>query len=261
MYDFTSVKRTLGDNWKRLNDRVSDACRGVGRDPDSVKVVAVTKTATIDMVRALVELGVADLGENRVTELGRRAAMLNEWMSRRSPDLAAGELMRPRWHMIGHLQRNKVKLVLPWVGMIHSVDSLRLAEEIDTHVSALNRKMPVLVQVNAADEKQKYGVAVAAATHLAEQIHTLPNLEVRGLMAVGPLTGDVQQIRQVFIRVREIFDEIAGMRMCGPQFTELSLGMSHDFEHAIEVGATYVRVGSALFDGIELPLPVQVQVE
>lgn len=259
MYDFLSVKRTLGDNWKRLNERIAEVCRRTGRDPDSVKIVAVTKTATIDMIRALVELGVADLGENRVAELTRRAAMLSEWLNRRPLEVAAGELVRPRWHMIGHLQRNKVKSVLPWVGMIHSVDSLRLAEEIDTHVGAMNRKMPVLIQVNATDEKQKFGVAVAAATHLAEQAHTLPHLEVRGLMAMGPLTDDVTRIRQVFTRVRELFDEIVGTRLCGPQFTELSLGMSQDFEYAIEVGATYIRVGSALFEGIELPVAVATE--
>lgn len=257
MYDLLSVKRRLADNWKRLNDRVAEACRHVGRDPDTVKIVAVTKSATIDVIRALVELGVADLGESRVQELSRRAAMLNEWLNRRGGDLAAGALLRPRWHMIGHLQRNKVKTVLPWVGMIHSVDSLRLAEEIDVQIAALDRRMPVLLQVNASDEKQKFGVAVAATTHLAEQIHTLPHLEIRGLMAMAPLTDDGEVIRRCFIRVRELFDEIVGAKLCGPTFTELSLGMSHDFEYGIEAGATYVRIGSALFEGIELPPAIE----
>ena len=102
-------------------------------------------------------------------------------------------------------------------------------------------------------------LAVAAATHLAEQAHTLPHLEVRGLMAMGPLTDDVTRIRQVFTRVRELFDEVVGTRLCGPQFTELSLGMSQDFEYAIEVGATYIRVGSAFFEGIELPVAVATE--
>jgi len=154
--------------------------------------------------------------------------------------------------MIGHLQRNKVRAVLPWIDLIHSVDSLRLAEEIDLQSSKLGRVTPVLLQVNSADEPQKSGVAVAAATHLAEQITSLEHLEVRGLMAMAPQTDEVDRIRHVFGRTRELFEEIVLERICGPEFKELSLGMSQDFEEAIEFGATYVRIGSALFEGIEL---------
>ena len=162
--------------------------------------------------------------------------------------------------MVGHLQRNKVKAVLPWIDMIHSVDSLRLAEEIDTQAGKLDREIPILLEVNAADEPGKKGVAVAAALHLAEQIVSLPQLEVRGLMAMAPLTEDTEVVRRVFHRVREVFEEIVSERVCGPAFRELSLGMSRDFELGIEAGATHVRIGSALFEGIPLgaePVPAE----
>jgi pyridoxal phosphate enzyme (YggS family) len=244
------MKRKLADNWKRVTQRISDACARVGRDPSEVTLVAVTKYASLDVIRTMVDLGLSDLGESRVQELSKRAAAVNEWLAR----LGRGgdSRPRPRWHMIGHLQRNKVKAVLPWTDLIHSLDSLRLAEEIDAQAARLGRVIPVLLEVNAADESGKYGVAVAAATHLAEQICSLAHLELRGLMAMAPLTEDEDQIRYVFGRTRELFDEIVGERLCGPQFRDLSLGMSNDFEHGIEFGATYVRIGTALFEGITL---------
>ena len=211
---------------------------------------SLTKYAPLEIIRSLVDLGVRDLGENRAQALTKRAAMVQEWLHRRGREPATPA--QPRWHMIGHLQRNKVRAVLPWIEMIHSLDSLRLTEEIDAQAGKLGRRMPVLLEVNAADEPNKYGVAVAATTHLAEQISTLKNIELRGLMAMAPLTEDGGRIRGTFERVRELFEEIVGDRLCGPSFTELSMGMTHDFEHAIEFGATYVRVGSAILEGIEL---------
>ncbi|MBI4717260.1 MAG: YggS family pyridoxal phosphate-dependent enzyme [Planctomycetes bacterium] len=246
------MKRKLLDNLKRVQQRIADACARAGRDPRNVTLVAVTKSATPDVVRLMVEMGVQDLGESRVGELVRRAGMLQEWLGRRVIDPSAVSLPRPRWHMIGHVQRNKVKDLLPWADLIHSVDSLRLAEEIDARAAKLDRVMPVLLEVNAGGEPQKSGVAVAATTHLAEQITSLKHLEVRGLMAMAPLVDDATIIRRAFERVRELFDEIVGGRLCGPAFRELSLGMSNDFEYGIEFGATFVRIGTALFEGIPL---------
>ena len=163
-----------------------------------------------------------------------------------------GVIPRPIWHMIGHLQRNKVKTVLPWVDLTHSVDTLRLAEEINTFSAKNDRVTPILLQVNATGEANKHGVAVAAATHVCEQLETLPAIELCGLMAMGPLTDDRDAISRTFWRIRELFDEITGGRICGPKFTCLSMGMSNDFDLAIEAGATHVRVGSALFEGIDL---------
>jgi pyridoxal phosphate enzyme (YggS family) len=246
------MKRKLSDNWKRVEQRIEDACHRARRKPSSVTLVAVTKYASLDVIRAMVDLGFTDLGESRVQELTKRAAAVNEWLSRRARDISAGARGRPRWHMIGHLQRNKVKSVLPWIEMIHSVDSLRLAEEIDAQSAKLGRVTPALLEVNAAEEDTKYGVVVAAATHLAEQISSLEHIELRGIMAMAPFTDDDTRIRRVFGRVRELFDEIVHERICGPEFKDLSLGMSNDFEQGIEFGATYVRIGSALFEGIEL---------
>ncbi len=246
------MKRKLSENWKRVEQRIHDASHRAGRDPSGVTVVAVTKYASLDIIRTMVDLGFPDLGENKVQELTKRAAAVNESLSRRARDPSAGARPRPRWHMIGHLQRNKVKVLLPWVHLIHSVDSLRLAEEIDSRAAKLGRVVPILIEVNADDDPNKSGVAVAATTHLAEQIHTLEHIEVRGLMAMAPLTEDEGRIRHAFGRVRELFDEVISMRICGPEFKELSLGMSNDLEHGIEAGATFVRIGSALLEGIQL---------
>lgn len=250
----TPARRKLADNLKRVQQRIADACSRASRDPATVRLVAVTKNAPIDIIRSLVDSGVTDLGENRVQELARRAAMIQEWLVRRGRDTEAGE--GPRWHMIGHLQRNKVKALLPWTHTIHSLDSLRLAEEIDAHAARLGRVVQVLLEVNASGEASKTGVAVAAAAHLAEQVRTLKHVQLRGLMTMAPLTDDESVVRHVFERTRELFDEMIGERVVSSrEFTELSMGMSQDFEWAIEYGATWVRVGGALFDGIDLGAP------
>lgn len=246
------MKRKLQENLKRVEQRIADACERAGRDPGDVSLVAVTKYASLDIIRALVDLGCNNLGESRVQELTRRAGMVNEWLGRRARDLAAGARPRPRWHLVGHLQRNKVRAVLPWIDLIHSMDSLRLAEELDDASAKLDRITPVLMQVNASGEAQKHGVAVAAVTHLVEQVNSLPNLRLEGLMAMAPLTEDESVIRNCFERVRELYEEIHAERVAGPAFKTLSLGMTNDFEIAIEYGATIVRIGTALFEGIDL---------
>lgn len=246
------MKRKLSDNVKQIEQRIADACQKFGRDASRVCMVAVTKSVSLDVIRSLLDVGVRDIGENRVQELSKRAAMIQEGLNRRTRDHGLTAIPRPRWHMVGHLQRNKVKALLPWVEMIHSVDSLRLAEEIDTQAAKIERVIPVLIEVNASGESAKQGVAVAAITHLVDQLNTMANLEICGLMAMGPLTDDESRIRHTFERVRELFDEVVTERVSGPSFNELSLGMSNDFEHAIEFGATIVRIGSALFEGIAL---------
>ncbi len=250
------MRRKLAENWKRVQRRVENVCTRVDRDPSTITVVAVTKYASLDVIRVLVDNGVRHLGENRVGELTKRAGMINEWLSRRARDLSAGARPRPNWHMIGHLQRNKVALLLPWVELIHSVDSLRLAEEIDAQSAKLERVTPILMQVNTSGEATKSGIAVAATTHMAEQVCSLKHIELRGLMAMAPLTDDESVVRGTFERARELFDEVVSERLCGPEFRDLSLGMSNDFELGIECGATYLRIGSALFEGVELAPPV-----
>ena len=245
------MRRRLSDNLKALEERIEAACARAGRARSEVTVVTVTKSVGLDVIRTLVEMGTTHLGENRAQELARRAGMVAEGLRRQSGTEAGDVVREPVWHMIGHLQRNKVKALLPWVQLIHSVDSLRLAEEIDAQAKRLGKVIPVLLEVNAADEPQKQGIAVAATTHLAEQLQTLQHLRVHGLMTMAPLTDDLHVARRTFDRLRELFDEVTYERICGPEFCELSMGMSNDFEPAIEAGATFIRVGSLIFDGIE----------
>ena len=255
------MKQRLAENLKRVQGRIEQACARAKRDPGSVTLIAVTKYAGMEHIQALIELGHRDLGESRVQDLTHRAALLSEWRGQRPRgDESDPAKSAPRWHLVGHLQRNKVKAVLPCVHLIHSVDSLRLAEEIDLHAEKIGNVIPVLVEVNAGGEASKHGVAVAAVTHFVEQIGTLKNLSVRGMMAMAPLTDDQGVIRHTFGRVRELFEEVVIARVGGPEFRELSLGMSNDFELGIQAGATMVRIGSALFEGIELsPQPAALE--
>jgi pyridoxal phosphate enzyme (YggS family) len=232
---------------KVLQETVASACARSGREPSDVKLVVVTKSADIEGIKAVVRLGLNHLGENRVQQLKRVSSQLAEFVQQEGGDSEFPEKIH--WHMIGHLQRNKVRQVLPITSLIHSVDTLRLAEEISAAGAKLDLKPRVLLQVNTSNEPQKYGVPVGAATHLAEQIETLPNLELIGLMTMAPLTRNKDVIRTSFVRARELFYEIRGEKIVGSQFTELSMGMSSDYEIAIEEGATILRIGSAIFAG------------
>ncbi len=246
------MKRKLVENLKRVEDRIHAACARADRPRESVTLVAVTKTLTLDVIRTMVDMGFTDLGESRVQELTRRAAAIDEWLGRRARDVAAGAKPRPRWHMVGHLQRNKIKTLLPWVDTIHSMDSLRLAEELHAHAEKTGTVVPAFVEVNVSEEPNKHGVRVAAAFHLVEIIQGLDHLDVIGLMGMAPHTEDTDQIRRAFTRLSELYDEIIDERVAGEHFRCLSMGMSNDFEIGIELGATHVRIGSALFAGIEL---------
>jgi len=231
----------------QINDTIGQACARAGRDPAEIKLVVVTKSASLEQILEVIRLGYVDLGENRVQQLRKVSAEVEGIIT---SEQAEPELHRQiRWHMIGHLQRNKVRHVLPIASLIHSVDTLRLAEEINNTAAKLNLRPRVLLQVNTSNEPQKYGVPVGAATHLAEQIETLPNLELIGLMTMAPLTHNKELVRSCFVRARELFVEMRGEKIVGPQFTELSMGMSSDYEIAVEEGATILRIGSAIFAG------------
>ena len=241
----------LSEKLDEVRDRIASAATKAKREPTDVTLIAVTKTAAPEQIREVVQLGVTDLGESRVQVLTQRAAQMTEHLQRRMTHggEAGASAPRVRWHMIGHLQRNKVKSVLPLVGLIHSIDSLRLAEEIDAQAAKLNRKTPVLMQVNAGEEPQKFGVAVGAAVHLAEQIDSMPNLQLIGLMTMAPLEAPENKVRQAFSRTRELFEELRWHKIGGNSLRHLSMGMSNDFEAAIAEGATMVRIGSSLFGG------------
>jgi pyridoxal phosphate enzyme (YggS family) len=230
-----------------VKDAISSACARVGRDVSEIKLVVVTKSATIEAIQEVIRLGFTDLGENRVQQLKKVSAQISEFLEKGNDDSALPG--KVNWHMVGHLQRNKVRQVLPTASLIHSVDTLRLAEEINALAAKLNLCPEILMQVNMSNEPQKYGVPVGATTHLAEQLETLPNLKLVGLMTMAPLTHKKDLIRACFVRARELFVELRGEKIVGPQFTELSMGMSSDYEVAVEEGATILRIGSAIFAG------------
>jgi pyridoxal phosphate enzyme (YggS family) len=165
----------IAQRLKAVLETIEQTCQKVGRDPATVRLVVVTKSATLDQIRQVVELGQLDLGENHVQQLRRLWCQISEFWDEGRPD---GIGQKIRWHMIGHLQRNKVRYLLPRITLIHSVDTLRLAECINNEAAKLGIKAKVLLQVNASEEPQKYGVPVAAATHLAELLMTLPNLQL-----------------------------------------------------------------------------------
>lgn len=264
----------IKDRYLEVRSRIAAAAKKSGRSPESVVLVAVTKTAEPDEIRELIKLGHADFGENRVQQLVQRAAIIDEWMARHRtmpgvtwqrpaaeedpwaptarsgrPTGAATPGMPPviRWHMIGHLQRNKARKAVETCRLLHSVDSLRLAEELQ--MIAIRRENPVevLLQVNCSGEEQKYGCAIAATIHLAEQIETMLHVQLRGLMTMAAESADVRDTRATFGRCRELFEEIRDSGVVSPRFNILSMGMSGDYEAAIEEGANMVRVGTAIF--------------
>ena len=237
----------ISERIERIKGTINSACVRAGRDPGEVKLVVVTKSATVEDIKEVIHLGFTDLGENRVQQLKKIYTQVAEYLQGRDD---GSELPKKvSWHMIGHLQRNKVRQVLPLACLIHSVDTLRLAEEINAAAAKLNLSPKVLLQVNTSNEPQKYGVPVGAATHLAEQIETLPNLKLVGLMTMAPLTHDKDVVRACFVRARELFIEMRGEKIVSPKFTELSMGMSSEYEVAVEEGATILRIGSAIFAG------------
>jgi len=245
-----TIRRKLADNLKRLQDRIHGACDRKGRRFEDVRLVAVTKMVEIDIIRSAIEMGLNDLGENRVQELIKRASMVREHLARRRRMEGPGTPADPRWHMIGHLQRNKVRALLPWTDCVHSLDSLRLAEEISAEAVKIGKVVPLLIEINVSGEKSKSGMAVGAISHCIELIRALPGIRITGLMTMAPLVDNPEETRPLFARLFELLDDLRSERLVPPDCRELSMGMSNDFEVAIEEGATMIRVGRALFEGV-----------
>ncbi len=235
----------ISDRLKGIKDNIASACQRVGRTPEQVKLIVVTKTAPLDAVKEVIRLGCVDLGENRVQHLKQISGEVAKFIEDNKDNPKLPEKIN--WHMIGHLQRNKTRQALKISSIIHSVDTLRLAEEIDNVAAKLGEKPDVLLQINCSGEPQKYGVPVGAATHLAEQFITMKNLRLVGLMMMAPLTLNKSIVRACFVRAGELFQEIKGEKLVGSEFKELSMGMSQDYEMAVEEGATMLRIGSAIF--------------
>ena len=235
----------IADNLKKVRDSIASACARCKRNDSEITLVVVTKSANLDAIKQVVRLGCSELGENRVQHLKLTADDIEAFIKQNPDDTSLQRKIN--WHMIGHLQRNKVRQLLKCSDTIHSIDTLRLAEEISKDAEKLDLCPKILMQVNASEEPQKYGVPVGAAVHLAEQIATMPNIKLIGLMTMGPLTLNKDIVKACFIRVRELFEEIQGEKIAGPDFNHISMGMSQDYETAIECGSTILRIGSAIF--------------
>ncbi len=235
---------TLQERYEAVKQRIAAAAIRSGRKPEHIMLVVVTKAATIDQIRELIALGHQDFGEGRVQQLIQRVAQIDEHLVRLRE--LRGSTPEVRWHMVGSIQRNKVRKTVELARLIQSVDSLRLAEEI--HVQAARREQPIdiLLEVNVSGEISKHGITGAAVRHVVQQLDTMVNIRVRGLMCMAPLVGGAVAARQTFDRGYELFTDVRQSGQGGKTFDLLSMGMSGDFEEAIAAGANIVRVGSAI---------------
>jgi PLP dependent protein len=227
---------SMAENLSAIRERIETTARRAGRDPRDIKLMAVSKTQAPDRIREAYTAGQRLFGENRVQEFASKAAEL-------------ADLRDVEWHMIGHLQTNKAGKAAEIFAAVDSVDSLKLAEKLDASARGLNKKLKVLIEINLGGEAAKSGVA-ADSPELEELLLAAPRFEAldfRGLMTVPPLTEDPEGARPYFRRLRELRDSIAARKLPGIRLDELSIGMSHDFEVAIEEGSTCVRVGTAIF--------------
>jgi pyridoxal phosphate enzyme (YggS family) len=230
-----STRNLLADRLARLEERVRAACARAGRPRDAVTVVAVTKYVGPTVATLLTELGVHDLGESRPQELWKKAAALPPAV---------------RWHLVGHLQRNKVEQTLPLVHMIHSADSPRLLNALEQEAGRQGRALDVLLEVNASREANKGGFAPEDVLALAPQLSRLRRLRVRGLMTMAAHAEDPEDCRPTFAELRHVRDRLQAELGDAVTLDHLSMGMSNDFEVALEEGATLIRVGSVLFEGL-----------
>jgi pyridoxal phosphate enzyme (YggS family) len=232
----SDLAERLAANLKAVRRRIALAAKCCDRDPDSIKLVAVTKGASIDAIRAAIEAGCLDLGESRPQELERKAEEIGE------PTV--------RWHLIGHLQRNKVRRTLPLVSLVHSIDSLRLLETIQAENEPMQRMTVGLLEVNISGDEAKHGFKPAEMPDVVPQLQRFPLVQIRGLMTMATLDGALDAALTDFGNLRSLRDELQKSCPPGILLSELSMGMTGDLEAAITEGATIVRVGTALFKGL-----------
>jgi pyridoxal phosphate enzyme (YggS family) len=231
------MKTEIGSNIDTIKHRIAEAARRAGRDPLSIKLMAVTKTVEPERIGKAIEAGITLLGENYVQEAKDKIAIIGN---------------AAQWHMIGHLQTNKAKYAVILFNFIHSVDRLELAQELDKRAGQINRKLYILIEVNSGEES-KSGVQNEQALELVRQVALLPNLAIRGLMTMAPYSDDPENSRPYFKALRELRDDINHADIAGVRMEELSMGMTDDFEVAIEEGATIIRVGRAIFGTRQYP--------
>ena len=229
----TNKVLSIADNVRRVRTRMRQAAERAGRDPASVRLVAASKTVDAARIRAAIAAGVTVLGENYLQETRQKLGQLGR------SDV--------EWHLIGPLQRNKVRYVFDLFDMMHSLDRLELAEEINRRAERLGRRLPVLLEVNVGGEASKSGWTPDGLLSDVGQLATLPNIQVRGLMTIPPPTPQPHEARPFFRQLRQLRDRLVQEGYDGMTFDELSMGMTADYEVAIEEGATLVRVGTAIF--------------
>lgn len=238
----------IGRNLTHVRERIADACARCGRSVVSVELIAVTKYAPPGAIAALLDLGVSQLGENRVQQLSQRAAEFGS--AARGLHEPAPQPGPPNWHMIGHLQRNKTRALLDSARIVHSLDSIRLADALDAAAEDRGVRVDVFVEVNLSGEAAKTGIAPADVEALIEHLRQRDHLRIAGLMTMAALTPRPDDARPTFAALRKLLESLHQRRMIASDCTELSMGMSHDFEVAIAEGATIIRVGSSLFEGL-----------
>ena len=222
----------IGDNIREIRENIAEAALRSGREPSEVRLMAVTKTVDDDRILEAIEAGVDIMGENYIQEAKRKIEMMD---------------VDVKWHLIGHLQSNKAKYAVRLFDMIHSVDRMKLAVELDRRSAAAGRVTDILVEVNVSGEESKNGISANEAPDLISQISLLDNLSIRGLMTMPPWFDDPEDARPFFVALRELRDKIIAEDIKGIEMRELSMGMSGDYRVAVEEGATIVRIGTAIF--------------
>ena len=222
----------VAENYRMVDKKVQEACARAGRDRNEVTLIAVSKTKPVAMIQEAMAAGANVFGENKVQELCDKYELLPK-------DL--------HWHLIGHLQRNKVKYIIGKVDLIHSVDSLRLAEEISKEAVKKETEENILIEVNVAEEESKFGVSVADTEELVRQIAVLPGIHIQGLMTIAPYLENPEQNRTVFRALKKLAVDIKMKNIDNVHMDVLSMGMTGDYEVAVEEGATMVRVGTGIF--------------
>jgi pyridoxal phosphate enzyme (YggS family) len=235
------MDRRISENIKRLYRAISHAAMRAGREPHDVRLIAVTKNVAADAVIKALEIGLRDFGESRIQEFRGKYEEITE----RLGSSAGGQKgYKMRWHLIGHLQKNKAKVAVEFFDLIHSVDSAELADLLNRSAEKINKTQSIMLQVKLSSEESKYGIEKNKTEEILRYIEGMKNLRIEGLMTIPPYFDDPQKVRPYFRELREIRDDAEAN---GFRLPELSMGMSHDFEVAVEEGATMVRVGTAIF--------------
>ncbi|MDD2688699.1 MAG: YggS family pyridoxal phosphate-dependent enzyme [Candidatus Omnitrophica bacterium] len=230
----------IRDNLLKINERISLVCSKINRDPNEINIVAVTKNRTSGQIKEVIEAGIADIGENRVQEALLKYNTLSTIDYR---------LSTIKWHMVGHLQTNKAKEAVKIFDLIHSIDSLRLAVEIDKQAAKINKIQNILIEVKTSKEATKFGLEPNNTAEVIGEVSGLKNIKVDGLMTIAPLVDNPEKARPYFRMLRELKEKINELRLMSYELRVLSMGMTDDYQVAIEEGSTMIRLGRAIFEG------------